>query len=55
MAAEGDNRSAALDALYQDLDSKHIARFWAIDAAAQHDEDQQVMDKKKGGALYLEV
>ena len=47
MAAEGDNRSAALDALYQDLDSKHIAPFWAIDAAAQHDEDQQVMDKKR--------
>ena len=47
MAAEGGNRSAALEALYQDLDSKHIAPFWAIDAAAKHDEDQQVMDKKK--------
>jgi gentisate 1,2-dioxygenase len=47
MVTGGDNRPAALEALYQDLDSKHIAPFWAIDAAAKHDEDQQVMDKKK--------
>jgi len=47
MAAEDDTKSAALEALYQDLDTKNIAPFWAVDAAAAHDEDRQVMDKKK--------
>ena len=50
MAAEVERRhaaAAALDALYADLDEQHIAPFWAMDAAAGHDEDRQVMDQAK--------
>ena len=42
-----DNRASALEALYEDLRRKHIAPFWAVDADADHDADQQVIDKKK--------
>ena len=41
------NEAAALEALYADLDGQHIAPFWAMDAAAGHDEDRQVMDQAK--------
>ena len=47
MSEQRTHKSAALDALYADLDSRHIAPFWAVDASAGHDEDRQVMDKKK--------
>ena len=42
-----DNRASALEALYEDLHRKHIAPFWAVNADADHDADQQVIDKKK--------
>ena len=41
------NKAAALAALYQGLESNHIAPFWAVDTAADHDEDSQVKDKAK--------
>ncbi len=47
MSEQRTHKSAALDALYADLDSRHIAPFWAVDASAGHDEDRQVMEKKK--------
>ena len=39
--------NAALDALHEDVFRKHMAPFWAVDTSADHDEDRQVMDKKK--------
>ena len=42
-----DNRASALEALYEDLERQHIAPFWAVNADADHDADQQVIDKKK--------
>lgn len=47
MGDSGDNKAAALEALYAELDEKNIAPFWAVDATADHDEDRQVMDRKK--------
>ena len=47
MPNRGDNNAAALGALYQDLDRKSIAPFWAVDTSADHDEDSQVKDKAK--------
>ncbi len=41
------NKTAALAALYGDLESKHIAPYWAVDTSADHDEDSQVSDKAK--------
>ena len=43
----GNDQAAALDALYADLERRHIAPFWAVDAAADHDEDRQVKDQAK--------
>lgn len=45
--SHGDNRSSALEALYEDLHRQYIAPFWAVDPSADHDEDRQVMDRKK--------
>ncbi len=42
-----EDRASALDTLYEDLRRGHMAPFWAVDADADHDEDRQVMDKKK--------
>ncbi len=39
--------NAALDALHEDVFRKHMAPFWAVDTSADHDEDRQVMNKKK--------
>ncbi len=39
--------NAALDALHEDVFRKNMAPFWAVDTNADHDEDRQVMDKKK--------
>lgn len=47
MGEQRNNKAAALEALYADLEQKHIAPFWAVDARADHNEDRQVMDKKK--------
>lgn len=45
---DGDhNRRAALDALHVDVERNNMAPFWAVDADVAHDEDRQVMDKKK--------
>ena len=45
--AASDLREDALAALYAELEARAIAPFWAVDSAADHDEDRQVMDKKK--------
>ena len=42
-----DNLQAALDALHEDVERLNMAPFWAVDTSADHDEDQQVKDKKK--------
>ena len=42
-----DDRTSALAALYEELRRLHIAPFWALDPGADHDEDRQVMDRKK--------
>ena len=42
-----DDGTSALAALYEELRRLHIAPFWALDAGADHDEDRQVMDRKK--------
>ncbi|MGD9536893.1 MAG: cupin domain-containing protein [Alphaproteobacteria bacterium] len=39
--------SAALDSLYADVARFNMAPFWAVDRSANHDEDRQVMDRKK--------
>ncbi|NIA69756.1 cupin domain-containing protein [Pelagibius litoralis] len=41
------NLKAALDKLHEDVHSADMAPFWAVDTTADHDEDRQVMDKKK--------
>jgi gentisate 1,2-dioxygenase len=47
MGEQRNTEAAALKALYADLEQKHMAPFWAVDARADHSEDRQVMDKKK--------
>ena len=47
MPDRGSNKATALAALYEDIESKQIAPFWAVDASADHDEDSQVKDKAK--------
>ena len=47
MPDRGVNKAAALKALYDELEIKSIAPFWAVDASASHDEDSQVMDRQK--------
>ncbi len=42
-----DDGTSALAALYEELRRLYIAPFWAVDAGAGHDEDRQVMDRKK--------
>ena len=38
---------SALDALHREVYEKHMAPYWAIDSSVDHDEDNQVMDKRK--------
>lgn len=40
-------RQKALDALHQEVYDKHMAPYWAVDSSVDHDEDRQVMDKRK--------
>jgi len=40
-------RQKALDALHQEVYDKNMAPYWAVDSSADHDEDRQVMDKRK--------
>lgn len=44
---DGHNLQAALDRLHQDVEAGHMAPFWAVDKSVAHDQDRQVMDKKK--------
>ncbi|MBM3520332.1 MAG: hypothetical protein FJX63_06135 [Alphaproteobacteria bacterium] len=37
----------ALDRLHADVYSQNMAPFWAVDRSVAHDQDRQVMDKKK--------
>jgi gentisate 1,2-dioxygenase len=37
----------ALDALHQEVYEKSMAPYWAVDSNVDHDEDRQVMDKRK--------
>jgi gentisate 1,2-dioxygenase len=41
-----DNQEA-LDALHQDVYEKSMAPYWVVDSSVDHDEDLQVMDKRK--------
>ena len=41
-----DNQEA-LDALHRDVYDKSMAPYWAVDSSVDHDEDRQVMDKRK--------
>ena len=47
MPDAGSDSSVTLSHLYRELDEQHIAPFWAVDASADHDEDDQVRDKAK--------
>lgn len=40
-------REKRLSDLYQDLERKHMAPYWVVDTTLEHDEDSQVMDKRK--------
>ena len=40
-------RQKALDALHQEVYDKHMAPYWVVDSSVDHDEDRQVMDKRK--------
>jgi gentisate 1,2-dioxygenase len=44
---DGRNLQAALDQLHAEVEAGHMAPFWAIDKSVVHDQDRQVMDKKK--------
>ncbi len=46
-AAGDHNLKRALDRLHEDVYSRNMAPFWAVDRAVGHDEDRQVRDKKK--------
>lgn len=43
----GTNREARLEALYGRLDALDMAPYWAVDGAADHDEDAQVLKARK--------
>jgi len=40
-------RQKALDVLHQEVYDKQMAPYWAVDSSVDHDEDRQVMDKRK--------
>ena len=44
---DGAVRRAALDALHEEMARHNLAPYWAVDPSVDHDEDRQVMDKKK--------
>lgn len=44
---ERSETQSALDALHREVYKKHMAPYWAIDSNTDHDEDNQVMDKRK--------
>lgn len=44
---EGHNLQAAMDQLHQDVYSRHMAPFWAIDKSKKNDEDNQLRDNRK--------
>ena len=46
-AMSASNRAAALDTLHADVERHHMAPFWAVDTSVDHDEDRQVMDRRK--------
>ena len=41
------NLQGALDRLHEDVYSRNMAPFWVVDRSAAHDEDRQVMDRRK--------
>jgi gentisate 1,2-dioxygenase len=43
----GDNRQADLDRLHADVYHNNMAPYWVVDRKVDHDEDRQVMDKRK--------
>jgi len=40
-------REERLSDLYRNLERKHMAPYWVVDTTSEHDEDSQVMDKRK--------
>ena len=44
---EAVERATALDDLHRDVYKSKMAPYWAIETNSDHDEDQQVMDKRK--------
>src|SRR3569833_308028 len=44
---EGHNLQKALDELHADVYRHNMAPYWVVDRSKLHDEDTQVMDKRK--------
>jgi gentisate 1,2-dioxygenase len=44
---EGHNLQAALDQLHADVAKADMAPYWVVDRTVKHDEDRQVMDRRK--------
>lgn len=44
---EREDLQAELDRLHADVEAGDMAPFWAVDKSVAHDEDRQVMDKRK--------
>src|SRR5438477_12934569 len=44
---EGHNLQKALDELHADVYRHNMAPYWVVDRTKLHDEDSQVMDKRK--------
>ena len=44
---DGSNLQAALDKLHADVAKANMAPYWVVDRSVAHDEDRQVMDKRK--------
>ena len=45
--AKEHNLQAALDQLHADVYANNMAPYWVVDRTKIHDEDDQVMDKRK--------
>ena len=47
------NLQAALDQLHADVYANNMAPYWVVDRSKLHDEDTQVMDKRKKFNKYV--
>src|SRR6266849_159511 len=53
VAATSKDRSAALDALHNDIERKHLFPFWAVNAGPGHDEVQRLMGAAPRAVPFL--